>query len=62
MFDASIAVYGSTPPLPSVIYTGTIVHKLSVEHQFNIATWQQIAPPPDKKQIARFYLDVDYYQ
>ena len=61
MFDASIAVYGSAPPLPSVIYTGTIVHKLSVGHQFNIATWQPIETATDK-QVERFYLDVDYYQ
>jgi hypothetical protein len=65
MFDASIAVHGSEPPLPSVIYTGTIVHKLSVGHQFNIATWQPIEtnhPPATDKQVERFYLDVDYYQ
>jgi hypothetical protein len=60
MFDASIAVHGSEPPLPSVIYTGTIVHKLSVNQQFNIATSQPIETATAK--IEKFYVDVDYHQ
>ncbi len=59
IFDASAAIYGSTPPLPSVIYSGIIVQKLSAStgNQFNLATWQPIGGSGYK-----YWVDVDHYQ